>query len=301
MSNNRVFYEKSISLVGSAIAISVACITLFILGLVFVKGIGSISVEFLLSSPSGDMTEGGIAPMILGTCLLVLLMSVFTVPLGAAVAVHLNEVATRNIFYNITMSAVRTLAAVPSIVYGLFGLAFFVTTLGGGLDFILGYEDRVFRERCLLWAAITMGTLTLPTNIVSVTEALKLVPFEQRLAGVCLGYTKWEVIKWIVFPQAMGGVLTGLVLSISRGAGEVAPILFVGVAYFMPVFTGNPLDQFMELGYHIFVMSTQSPNVDKTLPIQYATTLVLLVLTFSFNSIGQLLRWLHRRKTEYSQ
>jgi phosphate transport system permease protein len=145
---------------------------------------------------------------------------------------------------------------------------------------------------------MTMGALTLPTNVIAVTEALKMVPDEQRHAGLCLGYTRWETIKWIVFPQATGGILTGLVLSISRGAGEVAPILFVGVAYFIPNFTGDLLDQFMHLGYHLYVLATQSPNVDRTLPIQYSTTLVLLILTFAFNSIGQVIRWRHRRKLQ---
>jgi len=148
----------------------------------------------------------------------------------------------------------------------------------------------------LLWAAFTMGALTLPTNVIAVAEALKLVPEQQRHAGLCLGYTKWEVIKWIVLPQASSGILTGLVLSISRGAGEVAPILFVGVAYFMPDFTGNPLDQFMDLGYHIYVLATQSPNVDKSLPAQYGSTLTLLIMIYAFNSIGQIVRWRQRKK-----
>lgn len=296
MRDRRLLFEKIFSTTANVMALAVVGVTLFILGLVLTKGIGHISWEFLTSEPTADMSEGGIYAPIKGTILLVFWMSLMTVPLGAVIAIYLNEISKKNWLYNAVMSSVRTLAAVPSIVYGLFGLAFFVTVLGGGLDWILGYEDRVFQERCLLWAAMTMGALTLPTNVISVTEALKLVPDEQRHAGICLGYTRWEVIKWIVLPQAIGGMLTGLVLSISRGAGEVAPILFVGVAYFIPHFSGDLLDQFMELGYHIYVMATQSPNVDKTLPVQYATTLVLLTLTFAFNSVGQIIRWFHRRK-----
>ncbi|MBF0170395.1 MAG: phosphate ABC transporter permease PstA [Nitrospinae bacterium] len=296
MRDRRLLFEFAFRAVSNAVAMVVVGVTLFILGLVFVKGIGGISFAFLTSPPTGTMDGGGIGPMILGTAWLVILMSLMTVPLGAIIAVYLNEIATRNWLYNTVMSSVRTLAAVPSIVFGLFGLAFFVTVIGGGLDWLFGYEERVFQERCLLWAALTMGTLTLPTNVISVSEALKLVPDEQRHAGICLGYTRWEVVKWVVLPQAVGGILTGLVLSVSRGAGEVAPILFVGVAYFLPHFTGDVLDQFMELGYHIYVMATQSPNVDETLPIQYATTLVLLTLTFGFNSIGQVIRWMHRKK-----
>ncbi len=295
MRDRRLLYEFAFKAVANTAAAIVVGVTLFILGLVFVKGVGGISFAFLTSSPAGNMSDGGIGPMILGTAYLVILMSLMTVPLGAIIAVYLNEIASRNWLYNAVMSSVRTLAAVPSIVFGLFGLAFFVMALGGALDWFFGY-DRVFQERCLMWAALTMGTLTLPTNVISVTEALKLVSDEQRHAGICLGYTRWEVVKWIVLPQAVGGILTGLVLSVSRGAGEVAPILFVGVAYFIPNFSGNVLDQFMELGYHIYVMSTQSPNVDETLPIQYATTLVLLTLTFGFNSIGQVIRWMHRKK-----
>ncbi len=296
MRDLRKTYEFGFKVITNLTALLVVTIIIFIIGLVAVKGATHMSWEFLTSNPTGDMEHGGIWPMIKGTAMLVMMMSMFTVPLGAVIAIYLNEVSQKNWFYNMVMSSVRTLAAVPSIVYGLFGLAFFVNVVGGTLDWLIGYEDHVFRERCLLWAALTMGSLTLPTNVISVTEALKLVPEEQRHAGICLGYTRWEVIKWIVLPQAIGGMLTGLVLSISRGAGEVAPILFVGVAYFVPNFTGDPLDQFMELGYHIFVMATQSPNVDRAAPILYSTTLVLLMLTFTFNSIGQMIRWLHRRK-----
>ncbi|MGK7344940.1 MAG: phosphate ABC transporter permease PstA [Candidatus Nitrospinota bacterium M3_3B_026] len=296
MRDRRFFYEKVFSSLSNAAAAVVVGVVFFILGLILVKGAGHVSWKFLTTEPTADATEGGILSPIKGTILLVFWMSIMTAPLGAVIAIYLNEVSAKNWLYNTVMSSVRTLAAVPSIVYGLFGLAFYVTVVGGGLDWLLGYEDRVFQERCLLWAAVTMGTLTLPTNVISVTEALKLVPDEQRHAAICLGYTKWEVIKWVVLPQAVGGMLTGLVLSISRGAGEVAPILFVGVAYYIPGFSGDLLDQFMELGYHIYVMATQSPNVQETLPVQYATTLVLLVLTFSFNSIGQVIRWLHRRK-----
>jgi len=296
MPDRRKALEFSFKVITNMTAVLVVSIIVFIIGLVVVKGSEHMSLSFLTSNPTGDMEHGGIWPMIKGTAMLVMMMSMLTVPLGAVIAIYLNEVSKKNWFYNIVMSSVRTLAAVPSIVYGLFGLAFFVNVVGGGLDWLIGYEDHVFQQRCLLWAAFTMGSLTLPTNVISVTEALKLVPDEQRHAGICLGYTRWEVIKWVVLPQAIGGMLTGLVLSISRGAGEVAPILFVGVAYFVPNFSGNPLDQFMELGYHIFVMATQSPNVDKATPILYSTTLVLLILTFTFNSIGQILRWLHRRK-----
>ncbi len=296
MRDRRLFYEKAFGMAANLGALAVVSVTVFILGLIFFKGIGHISWSFLTGAPTADMAGGGIYPVIMGTVLLVVLMCVMTVPLGAVIAIYLNEVSEKNRLYNLVLSSVRTLAAVPSIVYGLFGLAFFVTVIGGGLDWILGYEDRVFQQRCLLWAAFTMGALTLPTNVISVIEALKLVPDEQRHSGICLGFTRWEVIKWVVLPQAAGGILTGLVLSIARGAGEVAPILFVGAAYFLPDFSGNLLDQFMDLGYHIYVLATQSPNVDKTLPVQYATTLVLLTLVFSFNAVGQAARWAHRRK-----
>lgn len=295
MRDNRLLYEKLFGATANLAAFIVTFTTLFILGLIVVEGAPHITWEFLTENPTADMSGGGIYPVIMGTIELVLLMSIMTVPLGTIIAVYLNEVSKKNWLYNIVMSSVRTLAAVPSIVYGLFGLAFFVTVVGGSLDWILGYEDKVFKQRCLLWAAATMGALTLPTNVISVTEALKLVSDDQRHAAICLGYTRWEVIKWVVVPQALGGMLTGLVLSISRGAGEVAPILFVGVAYFMPEFTGHPLDQFMDLGYHIYVLATQSPNVDRTLPAQYASTLVLLAIVFSFNAVGQTIRWWRRK------
>ena len=296
MRDRRALIEAALAAVSMLAAAAVAGVTLFILGLVAIKGMEHLSWEFLSTPPAGDMASGGILPMINGTVMLVLLMSLFTAPLGGLIALYLNEVSPRDWLYHAIISSVRSLAAIPSIVYGLFGLTFYVTVIGGGLDALFGFTDRVFQERCLLWAALTMGTLTLPTNIVAVTEALELVPASQRHAALCLGYTRWETIKWVVAPQAAGGMLTGLALSISRGAGEVAPILFVGVAYYMPGFTGDPLGQFMELGYHIFVMATQSSNVERTLPIQYATTLTLLTITFALNAVGQYIRWRCRQK-----
>ena len=217
MIDKRIIIERLFSLVTSFFAMCVVVLTTFIIGLVLINGLDKLTWDFLTLPPTGTMDGGGILPIIEGTVMLVLLMSLISVPFGTAIALYLNEVSSKGAVYNYTMSSVRTLAAVPSIVYGLFGLAFFVNIMGGGLDFLFGYEERVFRERCLLWAAMTMGVLTLPINIIAVTEALKMVPQEQRHAGLCFGYTSWEVIKWIVFPQAKGGILTGLVLSVSRG------------------------------------------------------------------------------------
>ena len=272
--------------------------TFSIVGIILVNGIGTISWEFLTEAPTHGMSEGGIFPAIVGTFFLVMYMSILTVPLGTVIAFYLSEIATHGKMYNIIMSAVRTLAAVPSIVFGLFGLSFFVFFIGENIDAAMGIDPRepLFNKPCLLWAACTMGILTLPTNIVAVTEALKMVSMEQRISGYCMGMSKWEVIRYIVFPQSWGGIITGLVLSVSRGAGEVAPILFVGAAYFLPFLPADPLSQFMELGYHIYIMTTQSFNVEKTLPIQYATTLVLLTLTLMLNAFGQAFRYIHRKK-----
>jgi phosphate transport system permease protein len=267
-----------------------------ILGNIVMNGWTRVSWEFLTSAPTAGMTEGGIFPAIYGTALLVLLMTICVVPVGVCVAIYFSEYAQRESrLYRWTRSAVDNLAGVPSIVFGLFGLGFFVQFIGGGIDRAVYGGELHYGQPALIWAALTMAVLTLPVVIVSVEEALRAVPQSYRDASLALGATKSETIFRVVLPHALPGVLTGGILAVSRGAGEVAPILFVGAAYFLPYVPEQLNDQFMHLGYHIFVLSTQSPDVEQTKPLLYATVLVLLALTFLLNltaiAIRSRLRW----------
>jgi phosphate transport system permease protein len=243
------------------------------------------------------MMEGGIFPAIYGTALLVIIMSIAAVPFGAITAIYLSEYAHEKSWLAQTIRfAVRTLATVPSIIFGLFGLGFFIQFVGTGMDkLFLGGQLR-WAQPNLLWASLTMALLTLPVVIVSVEEAIRTVPRELREASLALGATKWQTIRKVVIPGSISGIMTGTILAVSRGAGEVAPILFTGAAYSLATLPTSISDQFMNLGYHIYVMSTQSSNVDKTLPIQFATTLVLLMLTFTLNLSAVLIRSRLRRR-----
>jgi phosphate transport system permease protein len=211
-------------------------------------------------------------------------------------AIYLCEYVSQNSpAVRVIRFAVNTLAGIPSIVFGLFGLGFFVQFVGGGMDRALGLEAR-WAQPNILWASLTMAVLTLPVVIVSVEEAIRTVPRELREASLALGATRWQTIVRVVLPGCSTGILTGAILAVSRGAGEVAPILFTGAAYFLPHLPTALTDQFMNLGYHVYIMSTQSPDVDATRGIQYATTLVLLLLTFALNFSAVFVRFHVRRR-----
>ncbi len=279
----RVLDTGFVVLTGLAVLLIVAMLAV-ILGNITLNGWEQVTWEFISAAPETGMTEGGVFPAIFGTVLLVLLMTIFVVPLGVAVAIYFSEYADRSSWlYRWSRQAVNNLAGVPSIVFGLFGLGFFVQFVGGGIDNALFGGQLTFGQPAILWAALTMAVLTLPVVIVSVEEALQAVPRHYRDASLALGATRTQTIFRVVLPQAMAGVLTGGILAVSRGAGEVAPILFVGAAYFLPHLPTRLNDQFMELGYHIYVLSTQSPDVEATKPLLYGTVLVLLVLTFLLN------------------
>ncbi len=265
---------------------------------IFRGGLAKLSWEFLTAPPRESMTAGGIFPAIYGTFILVILMSIFVLPFGIITAIYLSEYTTsQNRFARMVRFAISNLASVPSIVFGLFGLGFFVQFVGAGLDRVLAAEDEViWGKPALIWAAATLALLTLPVVIVAVEEALRNVPKEYREASHALGATKWQTIWHTVLPNAVSGILTGAILAVSRGAGEVAPLLFTGAAFFLPKLPNSLDDQFMHLGYHLYVMSTQSVNVELTLPIQYGTTLVLLSLTFALNLTAVLIRYRLRKK-----
>jgi phosphate transport system permease protein len=297
------FNRKSLTGIGFITLTGLSAFTIlgmvvFVMFDIIVGGLPHISWNFLTAAPEQGMTAGGIYPAIVGTFLLVLIMSIVGVPIGTITAIYLSEYVKKNsIFARFIRFAVNTLAGIPSIVFGLFGLGFFVQFVGGGIDHtFLPEGGLLWGKPCILWASLTMALLTLPVVIVSVEEAIRSVPRELREASLALGATKWETIARIVLPNSITGILTGGILAVSRGAGEVAPILFTGAAYFLPNPPHALSDQFMELGYHVYIMSTQSPDVDATRGIQYATTLVLLALTFLLNFSAIFLRYRLRKK-----
>ena len=269
-----------------------------IVGNIVVHGTDTLSLEFLTAAPKDGMMAGGIFPAIYGTVLLVLLMSLVAVPFGVLVAIYFAEYArAESRLYRWTRMAVNNLAGVPSIVFGLFGLGFFIQTIGHGIDQILYPGYLVYGQPSVLWAAMTMAVLTLPVVIITVEETLRAVPREYREASLALGATRLQTVVRVILPQAWSGVMTGAILAISRGAGEVAPVLFTGAAYFLPELPTRVNEQFMHLGYHIYAMSTQSPDVEATKPILYSTVFVLLVLTFLLNVTAIVIRNRMRRWT----
>jgi phosphate transport system permease protein len=272
-------------------------IIIAVLAVTIAGGWSSLNWSFLSEFPRDGMTSGGIFPAIAGTALMTIIMALAAVPFGVITAIYLAEYANeKSVFANTIRFAVKTLAVVPSIIFGLFGLGFFIGFVGKNIDGLLNGGVIKWGQPNILWASLTMAILTLPVVIVSVEEAIKTIPREMREASLALGATKWQTIKRVVIPGSVSGILTGTILAVSRGAGEVAPILFTGAAYFLADLPKSLSDQFMSLGYHIYIMSTQSSDIDATLPLQFATTLVLLMLTFSMNAIAVTLRYRIRRR-----
>jgi len=215
-------------------ALLIIAIILVMITVIVIGGKDQISWEFLTSFPRDGMTKGGIFPAIYGTALLVIIMSVAAVPFGTITAIYLTEYASENSLIAKTIRfAVRTLAVIPSIIYGLFGLGFFIKFVGVQMDNVFMGGQLKWGQPNILWASLTMALLTLPVVIVSVEEALKTVPKELRAASLALGATKWQTIWKVVIPGSISGIMTGTILAVSRGAGEVAPILFTGAAYYV--------------------------------------------------------------------
>lgn len=268
-----------------------------IIGNIILGGAGIISWEFLTHPPENGMEEGGIFPAIFGTVALVILMVIAVLPVGVFTAVYLHEYTSpESLLTRLIRIAINNLAGVPSIVFGLFGLGFFIAFIGGGLDSLFYPEEGpVWGQPAIIWASLTLALLTMPVVIVSTEEALRTIPGDLRDASYALGGSKLQTIWRIIIPQALPGILTGSILAVSRGAGEVAPIMFTGAAYYLPKLPTKLNDQFMELGYHIFVMATQSPDIEATKPILYGTVLVLLLLTFALNFVAIVIRSHMRR------
>jgi len=281
--------------------------TFFILGIlatillnILINGWSAISWHFVSTIPKKDFFDAnttGVLPMIVGTAFRVIVMTIFVIPVGVITAIYLTEYAANtSTITRIIRAAVNNLAGVPSIVFGLFGLGFFINFVGKNMDKLLHNASAVWGQPALIWASLTLAVMTLPVVIVATEESLKAIPPGLREASLALGATKLETILKIVLPQALPGIMTGGILAVSRAAGEVAPILFTGVAYYMASLPGHLSDQFMDLGYHVFVLSTQSPNIEQTRPILYATVLVLLLLTFALNIVAILIRARVRKK-----
>jgi phosphate transport system permease protein len=262
-------------------------------------------VRFLFPDPREANTEGGIFPALFGTVLLVLLMSLAVMPLGVITAVYMTEYATEGIILRLANQAVNNLAGVPSIVFGMFGLAFFIYGVGGFMDRALFAEQLptpTFGTGGVLWASLTLALLTVPVVVVATREGLLAVPRSWREGSLALGATRWQTLRQIILPSAMPGILTGLILAVSRAAGEVAPLMLTGAVKLAPSLPVDGLPpflhlqrKFMHLGFHIYDVSMQSPNVEAAKPMAFATTLVLLLLVALINLAAIIIRRRLRR------
>jgi phosphate transport system permease protein len=267
-----------ILLLGSTL---IVCLILgIILWDIFSKGMSSVSWNFISQFPTNGMTKGGILPALVGTVLLTFITTIFAVPFGVACAIYLNEYARPSTLTNIIRASIRNLAGIPSIIYGLFGLALFVQALNLGTS--------------ALSAGLTLGLLSLPYIITTTEEALKRIPNSMREATLALGATQFETIKDVVLPKALPGILTGIILTMSRAAGETAPILFTGVAFYINGITASPNQEFMALPYHLYMLSTQHQAIEAVRPLAYGTAAVLIMLVFILNIIAFYIRFKHR-------
>ncbi len=256
---------------------------LFIVVFIFWKGWPALSFAFLFQFPSDGMRSGGILPAILGTVYLTFFTTLFAVPLGIAAAIYLSEYAPDNRGTRLIRIAIINLAGIPSIVYGLFGLGIFV------LFFKLGTS--------ILASSLTLAIMTLPVVISTAEEALRAVPQAFRVVSISLGATQWQTIRQIVLPQSLPGILTGVILGLERAAGETAPILFTGAAFYLPRLPRSPMDETMALPYHLYVISTQVPGMPQE--IQYGTALVLLILVLSLNLLATIIRARARARRQW--
>lgn len=274
--NGEKFFTFLIRLIGMATILPV----IFIIGYIVVKGLPVVSKDFLTLMPEEGMRAGGILPSIVGTLLLTLFTIIFAVPFGVFTGVYLVEYSKDNWIRRVVNLTIVNLAGIPSIVYGLFGLALFVIGLGFGSSIISG--------------SLTLAIMCLPVIITSTREALLAIPNDLREASLALGATKWETTFKVVLPAALPGILTGIILSISRAAGETAPILFTVAAYYLPFLPETIWDQVMALPYHLYVISTQVAKMPKE--IMDGTLFILVFITVGFNLFGAWVRMKFRKK-----
>lgn len=247
------------------------------------KGLPAVNWQFLSDIPRQGMRAGGIFPAIVGTIYLVLGAIIFALPIGLLAAIYLSEYAKDNLLTRLIKLAIVNLAGVPSVVYGLFGLALFVVFFKFGASIISG--------------SLTLGIMILPVIITTSREALESVPYSFREVSLSLGASKWQTIRHIVLPNAMPGILTGTILGLGRAAGETAPILFTVAAFYLPRLPHSIFDQAMALPYHLYVISTQVPNVDEK--IRYGTAFVLLALVLTMNLVAIIIRYKFRKRKKW--
>jgi phosphate transport system permease protein len=269
-SQNLAFY------IFSAFSYFIVLILFIILGFIIYKGIGVISFNFIFGSPENGMTEGGIWPAIVGTFYLMIGSAIFSFPIGIMSGIYMNEYASNGKVVKIIRVMTNNLSGIPSIVFGLFGMALFVKYLDFGDSILAG--------------SLTLGLLSLPLIIRTTEEALKAIPDSFREGSRALGASRLQTIWHVILPMGLPNIMTGLILALGRVSGETAPILFTCAAYFLPHLPGSIFDQCMALPYHLYVLATSGTDMEKQLPMAYGTALVLIVIILIINIIANLLR-----------
>jgi phosphate transport system permease protein len=280
---NRVLVQR-LGFILLALAVLVVVVPiLLVIGVIFVRGMEAINWEFLFSMPRDGMKAGGIFPAIVGTLLLILGTALAAIPVGVGGAIYLSEYARDTWLTRTIRLAIVNLAGIPSVVYGLFGLGMFVLFLQFGTSILAG--------------SLTLAIMTLPIIISTSEEALLSVPTEFRTVSFSLGGTRWQGIRKVVLPQALPGIITGVILGLLRAAGETAPILFTVAAFYLPSLPRSIFDQTMALPYHLYVISTQVPGMPEKM--QYGTALVLLLLVLSLSLVATIIRSYFRRRRQW--
>ncbi len=283
MKKNHLWTQKiAFAFLFLATLLIVVPVSLIVLEII-IKGLPAINWQFLSDMPRQGMRAGGIFPAIVGTLYLVLGAVIFALPIGVLAAIYLSEYARDNLLTRIIKLAIVNLSGVPSVVYGLFGLALFVVFFKFGVSILSG--------------SLTLGIMILPIIITTSREALEAIPYSFREVSLSLGASKWQTIRHIVLPNAISGILTGTILGLGRAAGETAPILFTVAAFYLPRLPKSIFDQVMALPYHLYVISTQVPNVDEK--IRYGTALVLLVMVLFMNLVAIIIRSQFRKKKKW--
>jgi len=267
----------------TAMAVIVVVPIVLVVVYIVVQGFGAISWEFLTDFPRNGMKEGGILPAVIGTVVLTLGTAVASIPISVGAAIYLAEYAGDTRLTRAIRMAIVNLAGIPSVVYGLFGLGLFVLFLGLGTSIVAG--------------SLTLGLMTMPVVISTAEEALLTVPQRFRVVSRSLGATRWQTVRQVVLPNALPGILTGVILGLERAAGETAPILFTVAAFYLPQLPRSPLDQTMALPYHLYVIATQVPGMP--IQVQYGTALVLLVMVLGMNLVATIIRSRFRRRRQW--
>ncbi len=280
---SRQVSQKIAFAVLTVLAVLVVVPIVLVVVYIVIQGLGAISWEFLTDFPRNGMKEGGILPAVIGTVVLTFGTAIASIPISIGAAIYLAEYARDTWLTRAIRLAIINLAGIPSVVYGLFGLGLFVLFLGLGTSIVAG--------------SLTLGLMTMPVVISTAEEALLTVPQRFRVVSRSLGATRWQTVRELVLPNALPGILTGVILGLERAAGETAPILFTVAAFYLPQLPRSPLDQTMALPYHLYVISTQVPGMP--LQVQYGTALVLLILVLGMNLAATIIRSRFRRRRQW--